>query len=288
MQLTKWFAGLTALAAVMTLAATSAAADNTVVVFPQDMATSVADVVAKPTSWFFYNDENDTIDNSLGSFISGPDTPPAGIGSVQISVTGTQRRNLATYQFSGTKLADITELAFSTFNPSSGNGGNANRSGYLNFNVDFNSTDTWQRRLVYVPSVNGTVVQDTWQEWDALDGGNALWTWSGFIPNGNQWPDGNTSQYRTWNDLLTAFPGIRIRVTDSWLGVRVGEPYANGYTENIDAFKFGTATGTTTFDFEPSLTPVSKDECKKGGWMAFNNPTFKNQGDCVSFTNTGK
>jgi hypothetical protein len=30
----------------------------------------------------------------------------------------------------------------------------------------------------------------------------------------------------------------------------VGEPYADGYTENIDAIKFGTA-GVTTYDFEP-------------------------------------
>lgn len=29
--------------------------------------------------------------------------------------------------------------------------------------------------------------------------------------------------------------------------------------------------------------PTTKDECKKGGWMSFNNPEFKNQGDCVSF-----
>jgi hypothetical protein len=29
--------------------------------------------------------------------------------------------------------------------------------------------------------------------------------------------------------------------------------------------------------------PTSKDQCKKGGWQSFNNPTFKNQGECVSF-----
>jgi hypothetical protein len=29
--------------------------------------------------------------------------------------------------------------------------------------------------------------------------------------------------------------------------------------------------------------PTSKDECKKGGWQQFNNPSFKNQGDCASF-----
>lgn len=34
--------------------------------------------------------------------------------------------------------------------------------------------------------------------------------------------------------------------------------------------------------------PTNKDECKKDGWMTFNNPTFKNQGDCVSFVASGK
>ena len=33
--------------------------------------------------------------------------------------------------------------------------------------------------------------------------------------------------------------------------------------------------------------PTSKDQCMKGGWAKFNNPSFKNQGDCVSFVATG-
>lgn len=32
--------------------------------------------------------------------------------------------------------------------------------------------------------------------------------------------------------------------------------------------------------------PVSKNDCKKDGWRSFNNPTFRNQGDCVSFVAT--
>ena len=35
--------------------------------------------------------------------------------------------------------------------------------------------------------------------------------------------------------------------------------------------------------------PANADQCKKGGWMNFNSPrTFKNQGDCVSYTQNGK
>jgi hypothetical protein len=35
--------------------------------------------------------------------------------------------------------------------------------------------------------------------------------------------------------------------------------------------------------------PTGKDQCKDGGWIAFDFPkTFKNQGDCIQFVNTGK
>ena len=225
-----------------------------------DLATSFSEVMSDPSKWFFYNDQNDTIDTTLGQFVYGPASAPRGEGSVELSVSGEQRRNIATYQFSGTKLSNINELKFSTYNPSSGNGGSVNRSGYLNFNVTFDGNDTWQKRLAFVPSVNGTVVQDSWQEWDAINGGQASWWWSGYAGNGNKWPDNNTSEYRTWSDLLASFPDIAIRTTDSWLGIRVGEPYSNGYTENIDLFKFGVGSELKIWDFEP----VSRYFCDDG------------------------
>ncbi len=41
------------------------------------------------------------------------------------------------------------------------------------------------------------------------------------------------------------------------------------------------------FDPTPQLgpPPTNKDQCKNDGWRAFNNPSFRNQGDCVSFVN---
>lgn len=257
------------------------AMSSTVVVTEADLANSFAEVASDPTKWFFYNDETDQIDGSLGTMVNGPDTPPIGIGSAELSVSGTQRRNLATYQFSGTALSDITELKFSTYNSSAGNGGSANRSAYLNFNVDFDGSDTWQRRIAFVPSQNGTVVQDQWQEWDAIDGGNSKWSYSGAT-----WPvtgePGTT--LKSWSQILADYPTVSVRTTDSWLGLRVGEPYASGYTENVDKFVFGTASGTTVFDFEAEDRPTSKDDCKNGGWKTMT-MEFKNQGQCVSYMN---
>lgn len=41
--------------------------------------------------------------------------------------------------------------------------------------------------------------------------------------------------------------------------------------------------GTEQPVFNP---PTSKDQCKKGGWKTFTFPSFKNQGDCVSYVAT--
>ncbi|MEZ4502096.1 MAG: hypothetical protein R3C39_05690 [Dehalococcoidia bacterium] len=84
-------------------------------------------------------------------------------------------------------------------------------------------------------------------------------------------------------DLLS--PGSNIRA----FALNVGDTSANdegvdGYLDNVVVDLDG---GVTIYDFEPATTPASKDECKNGGWQTFNTPTFKNQGDCVSFVATG-
>lgn len=237
--------------------------NETIVVHPWNLDTTSSnplDVIAAGLNkWFMYNDTNDTVDNTLGSFIVGPAPAPAGAGSVQFALGASpfDRKNIATYQFSGTVLTTITEMSYSAYSHSGVAG--PTESPYFNFNVDFTGTSgSWQKRLVYVPSVNGVVPQDAWNTFDVINGGNALWTWSGYAANGNKWPDGNTSQYRTWNAIKTAFPGARVLPSGGWLGVRVGEPGPTGYVGNVDKFVIGIQSGTTihttTYDFEPDTT----------------------------------
>ncbi len=255
---------------------------NKLVVTPNDLATSFPDAITHPNKWFMYNDDNDTINNSLGNFVYGASTPVNGEGSLQFTLgpNPNSRKNIATYQFGGQSLSALTKLSFTAYSHSGVAG--PNESPYLNFNVDFNySLAGYQKRLVYVPSANmASVPQDTWNSYDAINSGNALWTWSGYYGNGNKWPDGNTSEYRTWNNLLAAFPGIRVQPNDPWLGVRVGEPGPTGYTGNVDAVTVGTAAQTTTFDFEPTDQPSSSKDCRSNGWQNFNAPVFTSQRDC--------
>ena len=46
---------------------------------------------------------------------------------------------------------------------------------------------------------------------------------------------------------------------------------------------------TVNGELQVPTTDVAKDQCKNGGWQNFSSPSFKNQGDCVSyFANGGK
>jgi hypothetical protein len=82
--------------------------------------------------------------------------------------------------------------------------------------------------------------------------------------------------YETWADFQTQHS------TDAVTGVQL---VVDGFTtDNITAQFDNVAINNTTFDFEPVLTsPSTANDCKNGGWQTFNNPTFSNQGLCVSW-----
>ena len=52
------------------------AATTSVVITAADLENSKAAAMTNG-KWFFYNDENDTVDNTLGSFVVGPGASPA-------------------------------------------------------------------------------------------------------------------------------------------------------------------------------------------------------------------
>jgi hypothetical protein len=71
--------------------------------------------------------------------------------------------------------------------------------------------------------------------------------------------------------------------------------YTDGGLSGVGIFREDTAWtpyGTIPIQITASADtvgpPTSKDQCKNGGWQTFNNPSFKNQGDCIQFFNTGK
>jgi predicted ribosomally synthesized peptide with SipW-like signal peptide len=224
--------------------------NTTTVVTQSDLATSKASAGNK---WFFYQDgSSEGIDNNLGLFVTGPGNPPAGTGSAQISNPSGihDRPNLATYQFGGVALADITNLSFSLYDqPDNG------FASYLGFNVDFSGSDTWQHRLIYVPENNGYDANSGSGQWKTYNAANsnAVWEWSGYAINSNEWPtqgfDSSSSFDRsvkshTWSEIKAAYPSASTLAGDPFMGIRVDKDQTN-----IDKFVFGANGVTKTFDF---------------------------------------
>ncbi|HEY3921925.1 MAG TPA: hypothetical protein VGL76_07400 [Gaiellaceae bacterium] len=65
--------------------------------------------------------------------------------------------------------------------------------------------------------------------------------------------------------------------------------YADGGAAGVGTFRQDTnwsPNGTVAIEITatPALTtpPITKDQCKNGGWQTFNNPAYENQGGCVS------
>ena len=73
--------------------------------------------------------------------------------------------------------------------------------------------------------------------------------------------------------------GVVVVVDGSWNAAATGgdgeqTTLVDNITVNNDVTTFG--------------PPTNMGECKDGGWMGFVNPTFKNQGDCVSYVQSNE
>jgi hypothetical protein len=222
--------------------------DQRSVVTEDDLATTFSELIANPNAWLFHNDSNNAnfvmginqfgTSGGVNEFVTGP----GGVGAAKFVLDdgtdplyiglniGNPRYNIATYQYKDVKLADIDSLKYRIYDASV-----SSLTPYLHFNVDFDNSDTWQRRLVQVPT---GVAANTWTTVDALAG---IWTYSGpFWPAGLVDNTGTTpgTTGRTWADILANYPNAETRSTDSFFGIRVGHPGPIGEVSYVDWVEF--------------------------------------------------
>ena len=148
--------------------------------------------------------------------------------------------------------------------------------------------------MVYEPyqdDTAGPMVDDTWQDWDAYNGGAAEWWVNTGVPGCGQ------ATPCSWNTIVGLFanatieegincgPGGVVAPCPGSLGLNQGSGNENTHS-NADALYVSVNGDETTYDFELTLPPpTSAEQCKNGGWQHYGT-TFKHQGDCVSFVKT--
>jgi hypothetical protein len=204
---------------------------------------------------------------TAGQFVTGPEGTPLGSGSLQLTTnTGGEKVFLFNYDHVGTPLAEVDSVAYSTFRQA----GAAQQVAALNVQIDYNGAAAGGfSTLVFEPVYNtdqGAVVSGEWQDWTADGSG----TWWSTQPINGQCAGATAACDRTWDEIVASNPDATV------LAVGVNQGSGNpGLVTNVDAFTFD----ETTYDFEAP----GKDDCKDGGWQNFVDPSFKNQGDCVSY-----
>jgi hypothetical protein len=135
--------------------------------------------------------------------------------------------------------------------------------------------------LVYEPYQNGTVIADTWQLWDV----DAGMFWSS-----RSYSDGTcTVAAGGGGEPFYTLPVLSANCPNAVVvgfGVNVGSNNPD-YKVNTDLVNFN----GTTYDFEPYAVPTTANQCKNGGWQNYfraDGTSFKNQGDCIQYVNTGR
>ena len=217
----------------------------------------------------------------------GPATPPSGVGSYEmVTPTGADKATLFNFDHVGTSLADVNKIGYSTYRST----GTLQQVAALNIQVDINGDAPGGfTTLVFEPVYNtgqGAVVSGTWQTWDAYMGGAAIWWSSNPI---NVAPNRDT--FVTWQSIVDNNPDAVI-VGGFGINQGSGNPALTTASDNL-SLGYGTGADAVcvTYDFEPFRVATSKDDCKDGGWQnvkTAGGASFKNQGQCVQYVNTGK
>lgn len=214
-----------------------------------------------------------TADTRVGGAVNFvPDaTAPSGVGALQLTTDATNAAKAQYMHETSTPIANVTELSYYTKqNSASFSGGAASYQVVVMLNATSGFTT-----LVYEPYQNGSVATGTWQSWD-VDAGQFWSSRTVTCSNGGVVAGAGGAPFYTLSQIATMCPQAVV----VGFGVNIGT-YNPSYNVETDLVSFN----GTAYDFEPAISPTTKDSCKNGGWQTFNAPTFKNQGQCVSYVN---
>jgi hypothetical protein len=238
----------------------------------------------------------DTRPGGTVSYVVDPTAPGGGNGALRLTTDSTTAAKAQYMHEANAPLSSITELSYWTKQVSGPPHADASYQlpvclgGFTSPVTPTNPTGcTGFTTLVFEPyQHNGSnpstqaVVNGIWQMWD-VDAGQF---WSSKTATGggtcNVQAGFGGAPFYTLAGLQASCPNAVV----VGFGVNIGtfNPSYDVYTDLVNF-------NGTTYDFEPFVFATSRDQCKNGGYVDMrraDGSTFKNQGDCVSYTSNGK
>jgi hypothetical protein len=266
---------ITALAASAFLFVTVAAVNNTIVVTPTNTQ-----------GW----STADTRPGGAVNFVLDSTAPGGGNGALQLTTDATTTAKAQYMHDANTPLANVTELSYYTKQVSASFvGGDPSYQLPVCLGGITGTTCNGFTTFVFEPYQNNglatpvpAVVPNTWQQWDVAAGQ----FWSSRTATGggscNVFAGGGGPPFYSLATLKAMCPDAVV----VGFGVNIGSnnPAYNVYADLVNF-------NGTTYDFEPYLVATNANQCKNGGYNTAkrnDGSSFKNQGDCIQYVNTGK
>jgi hypothetical protein len=238
---------------------------------PPGPVTACSELTVSPANMQGW--QTQTTSTATVGFVTGPKTPPLGIGSGELQVgtdgdSGAQFRNPA---FSGTMLSTLAELRYNTYVSNDSTAPPiGDQTPYIVLNVDRDNNGTLDDLLFFEPEYQhgytsnvpdqGDNVLNTWQSWDALHGG-----WYAIdADTGDPTFAGPGADVQVLSAYITAHPNAKIINNEvGGGGLRLVAGFGAGawdnFVGNVDAVTIRVGTNCTTYNFEPRHRPLTAD-----------------------------
>jgi len=255
-----------------------AAAAGTLLVVGASSALAATTVVVTPTNQQGWNTA-DTRPGGTVTFVSDPSSPLPP-GALQLTTDLTTTAKAQYLHAANTPLSSVTEARYDTKQVSGTPvadpsyqlvmclSGGTFAAGTCGFST-----------LVFEPYQNplmGPVVPNAWQHWNVESG--LFWsTRTVTCSNGTVLGTPGGPATYTIAQISSTCPSAVV----IGFGVNIGTNNP-GYVVRTDGFDFN----GTTYDFQLTNPPTSKDQCKDGGFVNVTDDqgnSFSNQGQCVAF-----
>lgn len=204
----------------------------------------------------------------------GDTTSPFPTGALALTTDMTEDAKAQYLKLANIPLSQVTDLSYYTKHVA----GPSNAAVSYQLNINLWGIPDWTTAFVFDPSSNGQVAHDTWQKWDVDQG--RFWA-NDSVPPLVVIGAGNEPFY-TLNELKAYYPSAIVHSFGVYAGTFDPDYNVGTSKQNLNLETDGITFNGSTYDFEAAPTlATSKDQCKDGGWVTFQN-AYKNQGECVS------
>jgi hypothetical protein len=245
------------------------------VVVGASSALAATTIVVTPTNQQGWTTQDTTAGGAV-TFVSDPSSPYPP-GALQLTTDATTAAKAQYLHAANTPLSSVTEAGYYTKNMSVSP--IADPSYQLVMCLQggtFAAGTCGFSTLVFEPYQNGTIVANVWQHWDVASG--LFWsTHTINCSNGTVLGSSGGPAIYTIGQINSLCPNAVV----IGFGVNIGSNNPS-YMVRTDGFNFN----GTTYDFQLTNTPSSKDQCKDGGFANLidaQGNEFSNQGRCVAF-----